>query len=87
MQTLLAMVFLLGTYALGIFCLTQIFGTIQNIKARGTGMSLLSIAMWVLVLAAVFVCVQRFIPAYTRYCIIGFGVAFFMMLRNGRLRR
>ena len=86
MKTLAAMAFLFVAYVLGMFGFSQIFGTVQNMKARGTGVSVLYILMWVLILATAFVLVQRFIPAYTRYCVIGFGVAFFLMLRQGRGR-
>ena len=76
----------LVAFVIGVFCCSQILGTIQDIKTRGTGVSILAVSMWILVLAASYFLFRRFLPTYTNDYLIGLVLAFVMTLKPGKTR-
>ena len=42
----------LAAYVLGMFCISQVIGNLQNMKNQGTAVSILAVIVWVLIMAA-----------------------------------
>ena len=71
----------LAAYVIGMFCISQIIGNLQNIKNQGTAVSVLAVIVWVLLMAAGYFLTRRFLPARANDYLMGIILSFVLLLR------
>ena len=73
-------------YFLGMFCISQIIGNLQNIKSQGPAVSILAVVVWSLLVVAGYFLARRFLPTHANDYLMGVILSFVLLLRPRKTR-
>lgn len=72
-------------FVVSVFGFSQIIGSLQNIKKRGSFATIVTILIWAVILFLGWWLMQRFAPAYAIVYYIATGIGFVMVLSAGKI--
>ena len=73
-------------YLLGLFGFSQIIGSLQNVKTRGAGMTVFTIAIWFVILMTGWFLRNRFAPEQDVAYYVATAVSFVQILLAGKIQ-
>lgn len=79
-------VIMVVTWFVGVFGWAQIIGSLQNIKQRGLGMTLVTVTIWCAIMGAIAWASLYFFGSQKIALYIGYGVSFLMILFSGKIQ-
>lgn len=74
------------SFLVGTFSFAQIVGSLQNVKTRGIGLTLFTIALWALILFVVWTIVMNFLPSYKIPFYGATGISLLVILFSGKIK-
>lgn len=86
MKIALSIVFVVIAWWVGVFGWSQIVGSIQHAASRGTKMTAITIAIWVLILGAITALVYFVFNRYLVWFAVGLGLSLIRILFAGEIR-
>lgn len=75
-----------AAYVVGVFGFAQIVGSLQNVRARGIGMTLFTIILWSAILAGGWFLMHTFAPSHSVAYYIATGVSLVQILGAGKIQ-
>lgn len=73
-------------YVVGLFGFAQIIGSLQNVKSRGAGMTVFTIAIWFVILMTGWFLRNRFAPEQDVAYYVATAVSFVQILLAGKIQ-
>lgn len=77
---------LVVSWVIGVLGISQIIGTLQNLKSRAPVASAFTLILWLVIMGAACFAVHRFIPDFRIVYYIGTGISLVQVLAAGRIQ-
>ncbi len=72
-------------WVIGVFGFAQIIGSLQNIKQRGFGASIITILIWTIILGGAYCAVNKYFNSSVMGLYIGYGISLIQILFSGKI--